>query len=205
MYTVSGNVDQKIFDWIEMGINIVVPAGIIKPGSMPCDIAVVQLLHGQFLFPDNTVAVSGIYAIGTSCPILKPITIHMQHCVNLKSEEDLQVMSFYKAEHNNCRPPYKFLPCDGGIFEKGSSYGSLQCTQFALIAVLKRVSVRSWIAYFTSHPDPKVCYRAQLLYSMSSTPKLWIVSVFVVKNIESIIQVSWPGSNHIVVAVITIE
>ncbi len=191
MYTVSGNVEQ-VLNWVEMGINIVVPAGIIKPGSMPCDIAVVPLLHGQFLFPDNTVAVSGIYAIGTSCPILKPITIHMQHCVNLKFVEDLQVMSFYKAEHNNCRPPYKFVPCDGGVFVRGSSYGSLECIQFALIAILKRVSVRSWrITNFTSRPDPKVCYRAQLLYSMSSTSKLWIISVFVAKNIDSIIQVSW--------------
>ncbi len=190
MYTVSGNVEQ-VFNWVEMGINIVVPAGIIKPGSMPCDIAVVPLLHGQFLFPDNTVAVSGIYAIGRSCPILKPLTIHMQHCVNLKSEEDLQAMSFYKAEHGNCGPPYKFVPCDGGVFVRGSSYGSLECTQFALFAVLKSVPVLSWIAYFTSPPNPKVCYRAQLLYSMSSTSKLWIISVFVAKNIDSIIQVSW--------------
>ena len=182
MYTTSGSVDE-VLNWEEMGIKIGIPTGVIRPGGV-CDIAVVPLLSGEFLFPDDTVAVSGIYAIGTSCPLLKPLTIHMQHCVNLESEEDLQSMSFYKAEHSNTKPPYEFLPCDGGVFVTGSSYGSLDCKSFTLITIVRRI--RSWI---TGRPNPSIRYRAQVLYS-TSTPKLWIIYIFVIKNINSIIQVS---------------
>ena len=38
-------------------------------------------------------------------------------------------------------------------------------------------------------PNPPICYRAQMLYS-TSTPKQWIIYVFVIKNISSILQVS---------------
>ncbi len=184
MYTVTGSVNE-ILTWEEMGIKIEVPAGIIKPAGSVCDIAIVPLLYGEFLFPIDTVAVSGIYAIGTSCPIKKPITIHIQHCVNLRSEGDLQAMSFYKAEHSNTGPPYEFLPCDGGVFATGSNYASLECKSFTLYAIAR--TIRSWI---TGRPDPTICYRAQVLYVTSTLELCRIIYVFVIKNINSIIQVS---------------
>ena len=88
LYTVSKN-DGGILNWKEAGIKICVPPDAISQG-ISCDIAVIPLLHADFLFPPDTVAVSGIYAIGTSCKLDKPLTIQMEHCVQLQTEDDIK-------------------------------------------------------------------------------------------------------------------
>lgn len=174
---------EEVLNWEEMGITINVPKGVVESGAV-CDIAVIPLLHGDFQFPEDSVLVSGVYAIGTSCQIKKPLKISMQHCVNLSTNKHLERMVFFKAEHINIAPPYTFFPCDRGAFETGSAYGSLDCESFTLIAMLRRM--RSWI---TGSPDPSISYRAQVLYSMSPSG-FWIVYIFVIKNINHIIEVS---------------
>ena len=69
--------------WKDAGIEIFVPPNAIPYGSDSCDIAVIPLIHGDFRFPVNSVAVSGIYAIGTSYALAKPLTIRMEHVSNL--------------------------------------------------------------------------------------------------------------------------
>ncbi len=182
LYTVSMKTGAML-SWKDVGIEISVPPDAISHG-VSCDIAVIPLLHGDFRFPVNSVAVSGIYAIGTSCKLVKPLTIHMEHCVQLSDEEDMEAMSFCKAEHGStASPPYEFTPCDGGTFAVGSRYGSLDCQSFTLIAILRRV--RSWI---TGVPDPTITYRAQVLYATSKDGNP-IVYIFVIKNIQEILKV----------------
>ena len=175
-----------MLSWKDMGIEISVPPNAISPhDGISCDIAVIPLLHGDFQFPDNSVAVSGIYAIGTSCKLAKPLTIHMEHCVQLSNEEDVEAMSFYKAEHGSTAPPpYEFIPCDGGTFSVGSRFGSLDCQSFTLIAILRRVRSR-----ITGVPDPTIRYRAQVLYATSADDGNPIAYIFAIKNISTILQV----------------
>ena len=174
-----------MLSWKDMGIEISVPPNAISSHDVSCDIAVIPLLHGDFQFPDNSVAVSGIYAIGTSCKLVKPLTIRMEHCVQLSDEEDVEAMSFCKAEHGSTAPPpYEFTPCDEGTFAVGSRFGSLDCQSFTLIAILRRV--RSWI---TGVPDPTIRYRAQVLYATRPTDGMQIVYIFVLKNLINLLQV----------------
>ena len=163
-----------------MGIDICVPAGVISSGGF-CDIAVVALLSGDFIFPDNSIPVSGIFAVGTSCALEKPLTINLQHCVEISTEEDTSTMTFMKAEHSRNLPPYVFEKCEGGIFTPRAEYASLDCQSFTLIAM-----VMSWI---TGQPDSSIKYRAQVLYSKSSSGR-YIVYLVVVKNTNSLVQVS---------------
>ena len=137
-----------------MGIFIHVPAGVVSPGYL-CEITVSSVLAGKFLFPEEFILVSGIFAISTSCDILKPIRIHLQHCVNFSHdiEKDL---TFAKADYIGRSPPYHFVVCGGGIFtselQYQSLYGALECQKFSFNVILARI--RSW---FT------VRYKAQLL------------------------------------------
>ena len=150
--------------------------------GISCVISVSTILNGDVQFPDNSVAVSGIYAIGTSYKLDMPLTIHLEHCVQLSNEEDVQTMSFCKAEYASTPPPYEFIPCDGGTFSVGSRYGSLDCQSSTyLIAIL-----RSWI---TGIPDPTIRYRAQVLYATRPTDGMQIVYIFVIKNIEMLLEV----------------
>ena len=106
LYSVSGKADE-VLNWEKMGIDFCVPAGVISSGGF-CDIAVVAVLSGDFIFPDNSIPVSGVFAVGTSCALEKPLTIKLQHCVDISSEKDSDMMVFAKAEHNGRSPPYIF-------------------------------------------------------------------------------------------------
>ena len=181
LYSVSGKANE-VLSWKKMGIDISVPAGVISSGGF-CDIAVVAVLSGDFIFPDNSIPVSGVYAVGTSCKLMKPLTINLQHCVEI-SEEDTGTMSFTKAEHSRKSPPYVFEDCKGGVFIPGAQYASLDCQSFTLIAIVRRM--RAWI---TGQPDSSIKYRAQVLYLKSSSGR-YIVYLVVVKNTNSLVQVS---------------
>ena len=163
-----------------MGIDICVPAGVISNGGF-CDIAVVAVLSGDFIFPDNSIPISGVFAVGTSCALDKPLTIKLQHCVEISKKEDTGAMTFTKAEHSGKSPPYVFEECGGGVFTPGAQYASLDCQSFSFIAI-----VLSWIR---GQPDLPIKYRAQIMYSKSSSGR-YIVYLVVFKNTNSLVQVS---------------
>lgn len=177
LYTVFKN--YELFVWKEMGIKIEVPAGLVAHDN-GCDIAVVPLLYGNFVFPDGYVPVSGVYAIGTSCELIKPLTIHVQHCVELQLGEgdDLQ---FFKAEHDGTQPPYEFLPIEGGDIHTSPGYGILECKSFTLVTL-----VRKFRAIFNRNP---VQYQAQFLYFWEEAHAFWKVIIFVIRSINSTINV----------------
>ena len=181
---------NTLLDWQDVGIQISVPSGIVSKDTL-CDIAVIPILHGDFQFPQGMVLVSGVYAIGTSCKIKKPLTIHIQHCVELSSEVNIQALTFCKAEHGSASLyPYEFIPCQGGTFKIESQYGSLDCESFTFYGI------GMWIlSWFAGHPDPvrpdppAITYRAQVLYR-ETTSRSYVVLIYAIKNIKTIIKVS---------------
>ena len=183
LYSVSGKADE-VLSWEKMGIDICVPAGVISSGGF-CDIAVVAVLSGDFIFPDNSLPVSGVFAVGTSCALEKPLTIKLQHCVDISSEKDADMMVFAKAEHNGRPPPYIFEEYDSGLFAQGSQYGSLDCQSFTLITLMRRM--RAWI---TGCPDTSIKYRAQVLYTVNLSSGGYIVHFAVIKNTNILVEVS---------------
>ena len=175
LYSVDGSV-EKVFKWREMGIFIHVPAGVVPPGFL-CKITISLVLAGKFLFPKEFILVSGIFAISTSCDILKPIRIHLQHCVNFSDDMEKD-LTFAKADYIGRSPPYHFEVCEEGIFtselQYQSLYGALECQKFSFIGILARI--RRW---FT------VRYKAQLLLNS----KQWKAHVRVTKDIVSLLEV----------------
>ena len=139
LYTVTGSGDE-VLRWEENGVTIHVPAGVVKPGTC-CDIAVIPIMEGKFVFPYNHTPVSAIYAIGASCALLKPIKIELQHCVDV-TEGNKGRLSFAEAKHDDVNPPYRFQTCGNGVFPAGSQYGSLECYSFSLYTIL--MSIGRW-------------------------------------------------------------
>ena len=159
-----------------MGIIIHVPAGVVSPDCL-CEITVSSVYAGKFIFPEDYTLVSGVFAISTSCDILKPIKIHLQHCVNFSHnmEKDL---TFAKADNSGRSPPYQFEVCAGGIFtselQYQSLYGALECQKFSFFGIF------AWIIGWFD-----VRYKTQLLLNS----KQWKAHVTVTKDIVSLFQV----------------
>ena len=107
-------------------------------------------LSGQFQLPEDTVLLSPVYWISASAKITNPVTIEIQHCALSKDEAILSGLSFVATEISPKHLPYRFDYLDGGVFNKHSSYGSIQLSHFSGIGVGiagRKRTPRSYCAY----------------------------------------------------------
>lgn len=122
------------FDWSPYGLKISVPKGAVAPAQV-AKISVAVFVGGKFDFPENTQLVSAVYGIKCSKSLLKPVEICMQHCVNIKTPDQVKYLSFAKASHDH--PPYKFEMQEGGKFSPHSRYGSICLSSLSFWVTLK--------------------------------------------------------------------
>ena len=131
---IHGDVPQ-LLNWEEFGLRIGVLKGTL-PSSETAEVAVVALVGGQFVFPKNTKVVSAIYAVAVSKPLLQPLRLDLQHCVNLVRPSQTRHLKFAIAPVNTPSLPYEFSPVEGGEFTVNSYYGSIYRYKFCLVGIL---------------------------------------------------------------------
>ena len=134
LFLIHGDVPH-LLNWEEFGLRI----GVLKrtlPSSETAEVAVVALVGGQFVFPKNTHVVSAIYAIAVSKPLLQPLRLDLQHCVNLVQPSQTRHLKFVIAPVNTPSLPYKFSPVEGGEFTINSYYGSIYRYKFSLVGIV---------------------------------------------------------------------
>ena len=97
--------------------------------------AITALAGGEFEFPEDSDLVSAVYAISISKPLLKPLTVNIQHCVLLETLEQCNSLQFVRAPFNDVTFPFQFKFLPGGHFTPESQYGSISLSQFSLIGI----------------------------------------------------------------------
>ena len=171
-------------DWQEKGImTITVPAGAVAPGNS-CDITVAPVSPTKnCIFPDDSVLVSEIFEVTTSCDIIKPITIKLQHCVQVTGKSQIASLAFAKAERNHPNDkssPLIFEKLEGGCFDVGSKYaGSIKCERFSYFSIIWDKKRRV--------PCPLRC--SVLMYYSESDSSAHTVHIVVTKNLGNNIEV----------------
>ena len=124
--------DPQLLNWEEYGLRIGVLKGTLK-STETAEVAIVALVGGQFVFPKNTKVVSAIYALAVSKPLLQPLRLDLQHCVNLVRPSQTK---FAIAPVNTPSLPYEFSPVEGGKFTVDSYYGSIYRHKFCLVSIV---------------------------------------------------------------------
>ena len=100
--------------------------------------AITALAGGEFEFPEDSELVSAVYAISVSKPLLKPLTVDIQHCVLLETSEQCNSLQFVRAPTDDAILPFQFKFLSGGHFILGNQYGSISLSQFCLIGISMR-------------------------------------------------------------------
>ena len=135
LFFIQGDKPQ-LMNWEKYGLRIGVQEGSLS-SSETVKAAVVALVGGQFQFPPNTVLVSAVYAVSLSKPLLNPLQLEIQHCVDLTGRPDLaQYLKFAIAPINTPSLPYQFSIVEEGEFKPDSWYGSIKHKEFCLICIL---------------------------------------------------------------------
>uniref|UniRef100_A0A1X7VWM4 Uncharacterized protein n=1 Tax=Amphimedon queenslandica TaxID=400682 RepID=A0A1X7VWM4_AMPQE len=139
LFLIQGDKPQ-LMNWEKYGLRIGVQEDSLL-SSETVEAAVVALVGGQFQFPPNTVLVSAVYAVSLSKPLLKPLQLEIQHCIDLAGRPDLGgYLKFAIAPVNTPSLPYQFTLVEGGEFRSDSWYGSIKRKNFCLVCILGKES-----------------------------------------------------------------
>ena len=139
LFLVQGRKPQ-LMNWEQFGLRIGIEEDSLL-SSETVEVATAALVGGQFMFPKNTVLVSAVYAVSVSKPLLKPLRLEMQHCVDLRGRPGLsQYLKFAIAPVSTPSLPYQFSLVEGGEFSPDSQYGSIKRKEFCLVGILGQTS-----------------------------------------------------------------
>ena len=139
------------FCWEKYGFILHCPEGAV---SKDTEVAVTALVSGNFKVPKGTVLVSAVYAISVSKPLLKPLTIELQHCVNLRNTDQTGCLRFVRAP---LKSPYEFSIIDEGSFSVDSRYGSIERAQFCFFSIIKIIGYIIGLGWSQPLVVPKLC------------------------------------------------
>ena len=102
-----------------------------------------RVVHStKFLLPEETELVSPIFWVTSTGETSGPVTVEIQHCVDIKKDEGLSDLgvAIYKVEKSE--QTYRFSKADGH-FSCNSSFGKIEMEfsgwLFALIITIKRM------------------------------------------------------------------
>ena len=134
IFCIQGNKAQSLH-WEEYGFRLHSPLNSISPTDK-CEVAITVLVGGHFKFPKRAKLVSAVYAISVAKPLLKPLTLEIQHCVNLQTKSQANCLYFVRAPLSNSRLPYEFTLLDRGQFYPGNRYGCIICHHFSAVCIV---------------------------------------------------------------------
>ena len=162
----------------------------VPEGSLPAEISEAKLnvqvsLSGQFQMPPDCELISAVYWVFSPHKFTKPLTVEIQHCAVLSSDQQCLQLAFVSTKCTQKELPYMFKTRDGGVFCHHSSYGSLSLTQFSGVGVVRRkVTRRSRrvqpyppTSVQTTHDQPKQLASRKTADSEHSTLSIQSVAV----------------------------
>ena len=137
VFYIEGNEAQSLY-WEEYGLRIHLSQNTVSSPES-CEVAVTVLVGGRFKFPKRSVVVSAVYNISIAKPLLKPVTLEIQHCVNLRKQAEANCLHFVRAKLHPSTLSYEFTELlDGGQFYPERRYGSISIISddFSLVAII---------------------------------------------------------------------
>ena len=160
----------------------------VPKGSLPAEVSEAKLtvqvsLSGQFQMPPDCEFISAVYWVYSPHNFTKPLTVEIQHCAVLSSDQQCSQLTFVSTKCTQKELPYMFRMREGGVFSHHSSYGSLSLSQFSGVGVVKRkVARRSRrvqpyppSSVQATHDQPKQLASANTETSTLSTPSVGAV------------------------------
>ena len=166
---ITGSCFQKV-TWKDFGFQVTIPEGAISKDAT-VHLAVKAMMSGQFKLPDHACLVSDIFWISSSDRFLKAVSVHIQHCAIINSEEEASNYKFILGRCSQKDRPYIFTVKEG-IFTPHSQLATISVKQFSFLGVIGRRG-RTRLMY-TSH-----------YYFQQAQPTRWEFMFLVIVDLKS--------------------
>ena len=178
--------EERTFDHRKgQGFVLHVPKGAVL--SSDCTIKVKSYVARQstpkFIFPEGSKLVSGVYHITASRKLLKPVSIQIEHCADVKGDSQYAELEVAIAD-STTGPPYHFKAYKGGNIRVLDSYIEVELAQFSLVSCLLRL-LRAIREPASIHYCGLVC-----CLRSSELTRTWEYHIVLIRNLQLYIRVS---------------
>ena len=132
--------EQQVFEKPGNGVKFVIPPSSVQEGQeVKIEVSVVSPEKSEIVLPPDVELVSCFYKIKTTEKFSKPIKLHLQHNVVLRSQKQSQQLAFIRAKGP---PPYKFelLPTllYNQVFRPYDNSGVVEISDFCVMGIAKK-------------------------------------------------------------------
>ena len=175
--------DDQVFEKRDYGVMLVIPLSAVeKKKEVDAEVNVVAPVETDIILPPDVELVSCFYKIETTGKFLKPIELHLQHNVELTSQEECEQLAFIKAKGP---PPYKFelVPIEiDQEFKPNDNFGVVRVSDFSVFGIVKQMLKGLFSRSPSSSYVMTVFFKHMLRFS-------WIIQAVVTKNLGPFLKV----------------
>ena len=175
--------EEQVFEKPDYGVKFVIPPSSVEIGKeVIIEVNVVAPEESEINIPSDVVLVSCLYKIKTTGKFSRPIELHLQHNVEIKSQAECQQLAFITAKGP---PPYKFefLPTDiDQEFKPYDNSGVVKAYNFCLFGTVKR-RLKDVVCRLLSSSY------AVTVFSKHTLKSGWEVQAVITKNLGPFLQV----------------
>ena len=178
--TIERRDELQTLEWTNHGLKVHVPPGTLPDSEDTCDIDVATSFSGSFILPKDHTLISAIYYIQPTMKLTKPVTLEIEHCCSIETENDTKSIVPIFAQSSSRKPPYVFQPLNGGVFTPGSFWGSFNVSTFSTFGIGTRKNRRR---------NSKRCYSGRLYYRSNYSNGWFFLRLVVMPKLTKFQQV----------------
>ena len=172
--------EEQVFEKPDYGVKFVIPPSSVEQGEkVTTEVKVVLPEDSQIILPPDVELVSCFYEIKTTGKFSTPIELHIQHNVEITSEEESKQLAFITAK---ATPPYEFdfLSIDiDQEFKPYDRYGVVKPSDFSLYGIVMTV-----VGFFCNRYAMTAFLRRQHTSGFS-----WVIQAVITKDLGPFLQV----------------
>jgi len=129
--------------WSQEGARVCPPCpkGTFSDCTVKVKFRVASQSTPEFIFPEGSKLVSGVYHVTASRERSKPVTLEIQHCSTIKGDSQHTQLEVAIAD-STTGPPYHFKPYKGEYVRVFDSYVEVKLAHFSFLGSFSRASIR---------------------------------------------------------------
>ena len=175
--------EEQTFEKSDYGVKFVIPPSSVEVGQeVTTDVKLVTPEESEIILPPDVELVSCLYQIETKGKFSRSIELHLQHNVEIRSQEENQKLAFITAEGPS---PYKFelVPIDKNReFKPNEISGVIKVSDFTVFGAVKQKLETSLCQQLSSSYAMTVFFKHNLKSS-------WAIQAVIMKNLGPFIKV----------------
>ena len=189
--------EEQVFEKPGYGVKFVIPPSSVEVGQeVTIEVKIVAPKESEIILPPDVEVVSCFYKIEITGKFSRPIELHLQHNVEIRSPEESQQLAFITAKGP---PPYKFklVPIDiNQVFKPHDNSGVVKAFDFCVFGIVKWLKAAFCLQPSSSYAMTvffkrifKYSWVGQAVITKNLGPHIEVIGLVIMQNLKMLTKI----------------